>query len=413
MLKNFEILIALRYLRSRRKESFISVISAFSLIGIAIGVATLIVVMSVMNGYHITLRDRILGINGHITISSPTQTITDYESFSKNIEKIDGVISSYPIQISQAMAINGEVSSGILSRGIKAEDIKKKSLVYGSINHDTLSEFKGNKVIIGNVLAKNLGLKIGDSLRVISPEFSTTILGSIPRIKTFEVLDIFDVGMYEYNSTTIFMPLEMAKAFFRNYEGVSNIEILVKDPENTDFIKSEINSFATQNISMIDWDRINESLFDALAVERTVMFLILTLLIIIAAFNIISGLIMIVKEKSRNIAILRTYGATKNSVMKIFIISGSVIGVIGTTFGALLGILIAKNIESVRASLEKITGTTLFDPVIYFLTKLPSELVYSDVMLIISISLVLSLGATIYPAWRASRLMPAEILRYE
>jgi len=413
MLKNFEIMIALRYLRSRRKEGFISVISGFSLIGIAIGVATLIVVMSVMNGYHITLRDRILGINGHITITSPNDIIRNYDTFSESIEKIDGVIHALPIQLSQAMVIKDGVSNGVIVRGIRAGDILKKKLVYDSIHLSYLDNFYGNSIIIGSTLARTLKATIGDEIKIISPDFSTTIVGSIPRIKTFKVSDIFDVGMYEYNSSTIFMPLETAQLFFKNYDGVSNIEVLVTDPENTTLIKSHINSLANQNIGMVDWDQINESLFDALAVERTVMFLILTLIVIIASFNLISGLIMIVKEKSRNIAILRTYGITKTSVMKIFILSGSVIGVVGTSIGTVLGITIAKNIEPIRASLESLTGTTLFDPVIYFLTKLPSELDYSDVALIICISLLLSLGATIYPAWRASKLMPAEILRYE
>lgn len=414
-LKNsFELLIAFRYLRSKRKESFISIVSGFSLIGIALGVATLIIVMSVMNGYHVELLKRILGINGHITITNSSSTIKNYDSYVSKIKQIDGVTFVAPVLINQTVVSANNTTSGALIRSMDAQSLQNKPLVRDSISLTAMKQFEeGKGLILGVTLAKQLNVKAGDFVKIISSQTSTTIAGSIPRMKTYKVIGTFDVGMYEYNVTTIFMPIKDAQLFFQKPNAVSDIEVMVKNPENLEDVKAHIAASFNEPLKMVDWAMINSSLFDALAVERNVMFLILTLIIIVAAFNIISSLIMLVKDKATNIAILRTMGASKKSVLTIFIICGSLIGFIGTIFGAMLGILFSMNIESIRTFLQSITGVKLFDPVIYFLTQLPSSVDFFEVMMIICISLLISLLATIYPAWRAARLMPAEVLRYE
>lgn len=414
-LKNsFELLIAFRYLRSKRKESFISIVSGFSLIGIALGVATIIIVMSVMNGYHVELLKRILGINGHITITNSTSTIKDYDSYVSKIKNIDGVTFAAPVLINQTVVSANNTTAGALIRSMDAQGLQNKPLVRDSISLTTLKQFEeGKGLILGVTLAKQLNVKTGDFVKVISSQTSSTIAGSIPRMKTYKVIGTFDVGMYEYNVTTIFMPMKDAQLFFQKPNAVSDIEVMVKNPESLEDVKAHIAASFNEPLKMVDWAMINSSLFDALAVERNVMFLILTLIIIVAAFNIISSLIMLVKDKATNIAIIRTMGASRKSVLIIFIICGSLIGFIGTIFGAILGILFSMNIESIRTFLQSITGVKLFDPVIYFLTQLPSSVDFFEVMMIICISLLISLLATIYPAWRAARLMPAEVLRYE
>lgn len=411
---NFELLIAFRYLRSKRKESFISIVSAFSLIGIALGVATLIVVMSVMNGYHVELLKRILGINGHITITNSSSHIQNFPDYVTKISEIEGVTYVAPIILNQAVVTANKNSSGALIRSMDLKSLQSKPLVNESISLSTLKQFEqGNGLILGVSLAKQLNVRVGDFVKLISPQTSVTIVGSIPRMKNYKVIGTFDVGMYEYNVSTIFMPLKEAQLFFKMPDAVSDIEVMVKNPEKLEDIKAAIASTFNEPLKMVDWSMINSSLFDALTVERNVMFLILTLIILVAAFNIISSLIMLVKDKSTNIAILRTMGATKNSIIRIFIICGSLIGFIGTSFGAILGIAFSTNIESIRGFLQNLTGVTLFDPVIYFLTQLPSSVDFFEVFVIVSISLVISLLATIYPALRAAKLMPAEVLRYE
>ncbi len=414
MIQKFELMIALRYLRAKRKESFISIVSWFSLIGIALGVATLIIVMSVMNGYHVELLNRILGINGHVAVNQVKGNIVDYAQRAEQISKIPNVTYVAPLIQTQAMAIANNHSVGVMVRGMTAENLENKPVMKESLDLVSLGQFKNNDgIYLGKTLARLLDVGIGDTVKLLTPETTTTLIGSIPRMKTYKVIGTFDVGMYEYNATTIFMPLEEAQLFFKLGSSVTDIEILVNDPENMDSIKQELVKLFPNDIRLLDWGMANATLFNALAVERNVMFLILTLIILVAAFNIISSLIMLVKDKATNIAILRTIGASKGSIIRIFVMCGSMIGVIGTMFGGILGVAFAMNIEKIREFLQSMTGITLFDPVIYFLTKLPSNLEFSSVITVCLVSLIFSLLATIYPAWRASKLTPAEVLRYE
>lgn len=413
MIPKYEWLIAWRYLKSKQKDSFISVISAFSLAGIALGVATLIIVMSVMNGYEVELIKRIIGINGHLTINRESGDIYDYDSYVSEISKIEGVEFSAPMITGQGMASHESASSGVMVRGMRASDVMEKpaledAIKFGSIYHDNT-----NEVIIGATLARKLGVKMGDKIKLISASSDVTILGTMPRIKTYEVVGIFDVGMYEYNASTIFMPLEAAQNYFDHENAVTDIEIILSNHKLTDVVTNEIAVLRDDRMMVVDFSKSNEQLVAALTVERNVMFLILTLMVLVAAFNIISSLIMLVKDKSKSVAILRTIGLSKGSVLRIFIICGSFIGVTGSAIGGILGVMFAANIENIRSFLEGLTGTNLFDPMIYYLTKLPASLEFSNVVSIISMSMLLSFLATIYPAWRAAKLMPAQALRYE
>lgn len=414
MLKNFEVLISLRYLRSRNKEYFISVVSAFSLIGIALGVATLIIVMAVMNGYEVELIKRILGINGHITISSATGRIDDYTEVLHKIRDIPEIKFSAPLINEQVIVSSHRKTTGAFVRGMNAADIKAKPILKNAIKLGNFLDYQeGKGIMVGSHLAYQLGVNIGDTIKIIAPSTDETVIGSVPRMKTTLVVAIFDVGMYEYNASTIFMPLSFTSRFFDYQNQVGEIEIILKDIKTLAKIKSEIASQLPNHLDIKDWSSYNQQIINALTVERNVMFLILTLIIIVAAFNIISGLVMLVKEKQKNIAILRTIGMTKGSVIRIFMLSGSIIGFVGTLLGALIGISFSLNIEKIRSLLESLIGVTLFDPVIYYLTVLPAELDIKDVVFIISLSLLLSVIATIYPALRAASLMPAEALRYE
>jgi lipoprotein-releasing system permease protein len=414
MIKNYEWMIAWRYLRSKRREGFISVVSAFSLLGIILGVATLIIVMSVMKGYEIELINRIIGINSHVTIGATDRELREYKLILDEVKQNPDVSYVAPIVMGQALATTNNFSTGVEIRGMNGDDIAAKPLVHNSLIAGNFADYqKQEGVLIGKALARQLRAQVGDELRLISPKTNISILGAIPRSKTFKIVGIFDVGMYEYNSSTIFMPLNLAQLFFDYDETVTDIEVLLTDPYSVKEVAQKIAMSVAQDLIITNWQQNNENIVQALAVERNVMFLILMLIILVATFNIISGLIMLVKEKSYDIAILRTIGMHKLSVIKIFVIAGSMIGIIGSLIGGGLGIWFSLNIQKIKETLESLTGITLFDPVIYFLTTLPSHLVWSDVVLVMSISLLLSFLATIYPAWKAAKLMPAEALRYE
>lgn len=411
-----ELLIALRYLKSKRKEGFISVIAIFSFIGIMIGVATLIIVMSVMNGFRYELVNRILGINSHISIYSYDRGIKDFDGLIAKISKIDGVASANAIVESQAMLSAKGRNAGGLIKGVRLDDLKKKKLVANNIIAGEIEVLDDkNSVIVGSTVAKNMNLHIGDDIKIISAETSNTIVGAIPRLKTYKVGGVFESGMYEYDSTTVFANFDMTQIHFRFRDLASGIEIFANDMEKTEDIKSQIYEILVDypNLYITDWQQANASFIDALKVESTVMFLILTLIILVAAFNIISSMIMLVNDKNKNIALLRTLGMTKSNILRIFLICGSSIGIVGTFLGFVIGVLFSANINNIKLWLESFTGASLFNPAIYFLSTLPSKIFVSDVVLIVFMSLVLSVLATIYPALKASKYNPAEILRYE
>lgn len=411
----FEGTVAGRYLRSKRKEGFISVIAGFSFMGIMLGVATLIIVMSVMNGFREELVGRILGINGHLSIYSKAGDLYSYQDLLKNVKNINGVTRASAMVEGQTLLTVEGAAGGAIIRGVTPEDFKDKPLLASSIERKISNEnfFGDDKVSIGKTMARNFDLKIGDTITLISPKGKVTPFGSMPRSASFIVGSIFDVGMYEYNSGFIFMPMEKAQKFLDMGEGISAIEIFTPNPDKLEVIKSDIQQLLDAELGVSDWQAKNANFYNALEVERHVMFLILTLIIIVAAFNIISSLIMLVKDKGQDIAILRTMGATRSMIVRIFFYTGATIGIVGTIAGGLLGVVFCANIERIRHWLESLTGTNLFSDEIYFLTKLPAKMDNMEVGIIIIMSLVLSLAATIYPAWKAARLDPVEALRNE
>jgi lipoprotein-releasing system permease protein len=410
----FETMVAGRYLRSRRREGFISVIAGFSFLGIMLGVATLIIVMSVMNGFREELVGRIVGLNGHLNVYAREGSITDYAALSDKIRAMPGVVSAMPSVEGQALLTVNGAASGVMVRALRPDDFKAKSILSSSILYALPGEdFGGDHVAIGKSLASRLGLAAGDSIVLIAPKGKATPFGTVPRSRSFVVGSIFDVGMYEYNSGFVFMPLELAQGFFAVGDSAGTIEVMTTDADHVDGVRQALQKTLGQAYAVSDWRDNNASFYNALHVERNVMFLILTLIIVVAAFNIISSLIMLVKDKARDIAILRTMGATKGMVIRVFLYAGSVIGVLGTTAGVLLGVVFCANIETIRRALEWLTNTDLFSEEIYFLSRLPARMDMSEVTLIGGMALFLSFAATIYPAWRASRLDPAEGLRRE
>jgi len=407
----FEWLVAGRYLRSKRQESFISVISGFSLVGIALGVATLIIVMSVMNGFRSQLLGRILGLNGHAIVQT-FGGVQDYDAVAARVRAIQGVTAALPIVEGQVLVNTEGAARGALVRGIKSEDLMSLTAVSSNLSPGAMEGFDdGESVILGVRLAQQLGLFPGMTVTLVAPKGEVTPFGSTPRIKTYRVAGTFAVGMSEYDQSFIFMPLMEAQLFF-GFEGtVSGILVMVTTPDQVGLWRAPLEQAAGTTVS--DWQQMNLSLFDALQVERNVMFLILTLIILVAAMNIISGLIMLVKDKGGDIVILRTMGATSGSVMRVFFIAGASIGAVGTILGVLIGVLFCANIEGIRQFLMQVTGTNLFDPTIYFLSQMPAEVDPWEVVAVVAMALGLSFLATLYPSWRASRLDPVEALRYE
>ncbi len=411
----FERMVAFRYLRARRKEGFVSVIAGFSLAGIMLGVATLIIVMSVMNGFRTELLGRILGVNGHLAVYAlGGQGIGSYDALAGEIRKLPGVTYATPEVEAQVMVTARGNNFGALVHGVAPESLRNRPIFADNIRFGDLANFEGdNAVVIGERMAQKLGLTVGDQLTLISPKGQATVFGSVPRVRAYTVAAIFKVGMSEYDSSYVFIPLAAAQTYFGMDNRVSQISIGLANADLTAKVAAEIRPMIGPTVSIYDWRQANSSFFTAVEVERNVMFLILTLIILVAAFNIISGLIMLVKDKGRDIAIMRTMGASRGAVLRIFLMAGASIGVVGTAAGVVLGLVFCANIESIRQFIERFSGTNLFNAEIYFLSRLPAEVDSGEVVTVVLMALGLSLAATIYPAWRAARLDPVEALRYE
>lgn len=411
---SFERMVALRYLRARRKEGFISVIAGFSLLGIALGVATLIIVMAVMNGFREELVDRILGLNGHVQVYGYSDGLQDWPGIADDVSALPGVTAVFPMIEGQALVTHRGSASGAALRGIRPADFLSREAIAADLIMPDRSAFAGiDAIAIGTRMASRLNVTVGDSLTLIAPQGAATAFGTVPRSKSYEIVGIFDVGMFEYDSTFVFMPLEAAQVFLQLGDGVTNLDVFLDRPEALSTQRPAIEAAIGGRGRLWDWQDANSSFLSALDVERNVMFIILTLIILVAAFNVISGLVMLVKDKGQDIAILRTMGATRGMIMRVFFLTGASIGVVGTVAGFALGVAFTLNIEAIRQGLMTLTGVTLFDPEIYFLSQLPASIDWSEVWMVVGMSLGLSFLATLYPSWRAARLDPVEALRYE
>jgi lipoprotein-releasing system permease protein len=410
----FEWMLSLRYLRARRREGFISVIAGFSFLGIMLGVATLIIVMAVMNGFRKELLDKILGLNGHLLVQPIESPLTDWDVVADRISKVAGIRLAAPIVEGQALASSPFNAAGVLVRGIRSGDLVKLGSVANNLKQGTLDGFDaGQGLAIGRRLADQLSVRSGDNITLVAPKGAVTPMGTTPRIKTYKVAAVFEIGMSEYDSGIVFMPLPEAQLYFNRTGDVTAIEVYTTNPDRIDNFRKLVSEGAGRPIFMIDWRQRNATFFNALQVERNVMFLILTLIILVAALNIISMLHMLVNAKRRDIAIMRTMGTTQGAVMRVFVITGAAIGVVGTLAGFLLGLVICLNVESIRQFLSWLTATELFSPELYFLSRLPAQMDVSETTAVVIMALTLSLLATLYPSWRAAQLDPVEALRYE
>jgi lipoprotein-releasing system permease protein len=408
-----ERMIAFRYLRARRQEGFVSVIAVFSLLGIALGVATLIIVMSVMNGFRADLLARILGLNGDLGVYAAAGPLGGFDAAARKVESVKGVTAAIPVVEGQVMATTEFGASGALVRGIRPADLRALPLVARHIVAGSLADFGDDGIAVGVRLARRLGVTVGGPVTVISPQGTATAFGTMPRIKTYRVAALFDVGMYEYDNSFIYAPLAAAQLFFQLPQAVTHLEVFVADPDRVRAAAARIAAALDRPLRIVDWQQANSSLFNAVEIERNVMFLILTLIILVAAFNIVSSMIMMVKDKGRDIAILRTMGASRGMVLRIFMLSGASIGILGTAAGLVLGIVVTRNLEAIRVFLQSMLHTDLFSAEIYFFTRIPARIDGDEVAAVVVMALALSFLATLYPSWRAARLDPVEALRYE
>jgi len=410
----FERMVASRYLRARREEGFVSVIAVFSFLGIMLGVAVLIIVMAVMNGFRQELLGRILGVNGHLTVYASGPAIEDFDSLAQRLAAVEGVASVTPQVQGQVMITAEGAATGALVRGLRPADVAARPILAENIVAGSLDDYGvDDGILLGDRLAQQLRVRVGDRVTLVSPSGNTTVIGTLPRMKSYRIAGLFDVGMYEYDNGFIYMPLEAAQLFYRLPQAVNAIEVFVSDPDRTIDTRVKLQQLLGPGYRTVDWQQSNAAFFGAIQTERNVMFMILSLIIVVAAFNVLSGQTMLVKDKGRDIAILRTMGATRGMVMRIFFLTGASIGVVGTAFGFALGLAFAENIESIRQVLQTMTGTKLFPDEIYFLSRLPAEVDPAEVVLIVGLALALSFLAPLYPAWRAARLDPVEALRYE
>lgn len=410
----FERMLAMRYLRPKRKEGFISVIAGFSFAGILLGVAALIIVMSVMNGFRKELISKILGISGHVFVQAMDTPLTDFEGLAKRFEQIKGVQHAIPVINGQALASSAFSSTGALVRGVSEVNMKRLTTIATNIRAGTLDGFdSGEGIAIGQRLADQLGVRVGDKVTLLSPNGPSSPFGQTPRRKVYDVSAVFMIGMSEFDTAFVYMPLKEAQIYFDKDDEVSTIELTIDNPDASERISQLAIDVAGRPVITSDWKIRNQTFVGALEVERNVMFIILMLIVMVAALNIISGLIMLVRSKSRDIAILRTMGAGQGSILRVFLMAGASIGVAGTVAGLVTGILIAKNIDALKNFFSWLAGRDLFPATLYFLSRLPSIIDWREVLAVVVMALVLSLLASLYPAWKAARLDPVEALRYE
>jgi lipoprotein-releasing system permease protein len=411
---NFTWQIASRYIWNGRREAFVRVITIFSFLGICLGVATLIIVMSVMNGFRHELLDKTLKFNSHLTIHIPDTEDGSYEEITQEIRKIPEIISATKLINRQAMFTIKGNARGVSARAIQYEDFQNKEIISENILAGSLKSIRqANSILIGQRLAEKFRLSVGDKISLISPDGNIGPFGMMPRMKTFVVGGIYEVGMYQYDMNVVYLPYSTAKEFYKLEKDADEVEIYLKDPFLTDYVIAKVQEKISKPLKFIGWNRAHSSFFQAVKIERNVMFLILSLIIIIAAFNVISGLIMIVKDKTQDIAILRTMGASRRSILGLFLIVGSSVGVIGSTLGTIIGLVFCNNIEYIRKLLEKVTGQTIFDAEIYYLSQLPVIVESQEVIGIVTMALTISFLATLYPAWKAANLEPVKALRYD
>lgn len=425
MFSVFERKLAGRYLSLSRKgekrETFITVIGSLAFVGIMLGVATLIIVMSVMNGFRSELIGKILGFNGDVGVYAISGNLTDYKPLEDRLKHVNGVIHVNPVIEGQAMAVYGKAGTGVLVRGIQAHDLMERPLISENIHSGNIQDLKGkDNILIGQALSRKMNLDVGDRMRLMAPEMNTTAFGSVPRYKDYKIIGIYESGNNTYDVGVVFLSLEAAQAFYRYPEAennlpaaVSHLEVFLKNREDLDKITPSLIQATEGNVRFVDWRQTNKPFFEAVMTERNVMFIILTLIILIAAFNIISSMIILVKDKTKDIGILRTMGASRRSILKIFFLTGASIGFFGTCAGVVLGLLFCLNIEHIRHFMESLTGQHLFNAEIYFLSKLPAIVEWEEVFVTVVTALSITFIFTLVPAWRAARLDPVEALRYE
>ena len=416
MFNAFERAVAGRYLRARRGERFISVITLFSILSMVLGVATLIIVMSVMGGFQVDLLNRILGFNGHLGVYAAGAPMTNYEALTQRITAVPGVAAAAPVIDGQVLfsGPRGQNAGGLV-RGIRPEDIIKLPLIANNIREGSLSDFHGEDAIaIGAGLASQFGLQAGDELTLISPQGAATAFGTVPRVRAYRIAAVFQVGMNQYDTSFVFLPLQAAQVFFQKPGQATHIEVVARDAGRVTALREAVTAaVAGERVRVVDWEQNDNSFFAAVQVEKTVMFLILTLIVLVAAFSIVSSLIMMVKDKTRDIAILRTVGAGRGAVMRIFLMCGVSVGVAGTAVGVVIGVLFCLNIQRLQGWVEAVSGARVFNPEVYYLTHLPARLDPSEVLTVVVLAVSLSFLATLYPSWRAARTDPVEALRHE
>src|SRR5579864_1058513 len=408
----FERMVAFRYLHARRQEGFVSVIAVFSLLGIALGVATLIVVLAVMNGFRIEFVANIVGINGDLGVYGAGDTIAGFDNLDAKIRQVPGVVAVRPLVTGQVLVSTPKASAGVLVRGLREQDVASQPLLAKGISKGALGHFADDGVIVGWRLLDKLGLHVDDAITLVSPNGNVTAFGTVPRIKSYHIVGTFNVGMSQYDGNLLLMPLGSAQIFFKTGEGVSSVEVFAEDPDRLDSMRHAIAAIVGPGTRLYDWQQSVSGYMNLVEIQRNVMFLILTLIVLVAAFNIISGMIMMVKGKGRDIAILRTMGATRAAVMRIFVLTGASIGLIGTLSGLVIGVEFAIHIEAIRALLQGMFHVDVFSAQQYFFTEIPARVYASDVIVIVAMAFALSFLATLYPAWRAARLDPVEALRY-